>query len=216
VIQIRTAIFGDVHGNLPALEAFVEATQGEVDDYLCLGDLINYGPWSNECVDLVGTLPGVQIVRGNHEELFLAPHKVALEIPLVKLFFEANFRNFDRYDQISIYQPSLTFAHFTACHTIDDLRIFPDTKIQLDKNWLIGHSHHQFSYSNSGYTLVNPGSVGQNRKFINLVEFAIFDHETKEFSFHSKKYEVNKVISEMISRKFPKECIDYYTAKQRY
>jgi predicted phosphodiesterase len=213
VQKIKTAIFSDVHGNLPALEVFIEATLGNVDDYLCLGDIVNYGPWNNECVDLVSTLPGIQLVKGNHEDLFLNPKNIDGEIPLVKMFFDANFPLFNRFEKIASYKTTLSFAHFTASHTIEDLRIYPDTSIKLEKNWLVGHTHHQFSYSNSGFVLVNPGSVGQNRKFINVIEFAIYDHEKREFSFHSQTYNHLEVISEMKSRNFPQACIDYYTGK---
>ena len=70
---MRTAIYSDVHGNLPAFEVFVELTNKEVDVYLNLGDLVNYGPWSNECVDLALSLPTIGNILGNHEELFLNP-----------------------------------------------------------------------------------------------------------------------------------------------
>jgi len=39
----------DIHGNWPALQA-VLAAQPEVDQILCLANLVNYGPQPAECV----------------------------------------------------------------------------------------------------------------------------------------------------------------------
>jgi len=48
------AVFSDVHGNLPALEAILpDIERREIPDTLCLGDLVGYGPSPNEVALLV-------------------------------------------------------------------------------------------------------------------------------------------------------------------
>ena len=48
------AVFSDVHGNLPALEAILaDIERRGVADVLCLGDLVGYGPFPNEVAALV-------------------------------------------------------------------------------------------------------------------------------------------------------------------
>jgi len=43
------AVFSDVHGNLPALEAVLaDVERRDVPATLCLGDLVGYGPFPNE------------------------------------------------------------------------------------------------------------------------------------------------------------------------
>jgi diadenosine tetraphosphatase ApaH/serine/threonine PP2A family protein phosphatase len=61
----RTCVIGDVHSNLPALEAVIAAA-GECDSWLCIGDLVGYGPDPNECVARVTEL-GALCVAGNHD-----------------------------------------------------------------------------------------------------------------------------------------------------
>ena len=40
----RVTIFGDIHGNLPALEAvFADTQMQELSPLYCLGDLVGYG-----------------------------------------------------------------------------------------------------------------------------------------------------------------------------
>ncbi len=63
---MRVLIFSDVHGNLTALEAVLEAA-GEVDAYWCLGDLVGYGPDPEACVRRVQDLPNLTCLLGNHD-----------------------------------------------------------------------------------------------------------------------------------------------------
>ena len=66
---MRYAVFGDVHGNLPALELFLKSVEKSVDGYICTGDIVNYGPWSKECVERIRTLQNLTCVSGNHEQI---------------------------------------------------------------------------------------------------------------------------------------------------
>ena len=62
---MRIGIVSDIHSNLPALEAVLDH-MGPVDRLLCLGDFVGYGPWPNECVDLLRE-HGVVSIAGNHD-----------------------------------------------------------------------------------------------------------------------------------------------------
>ena len=71
----RIGIIGDVHGNLPALEAVLSSA--ECDSWLCVGDIVGYGPQPNECTGRLMELGALTVV-GNHdlgsiEMLSLAP-----------------------------------------------------------------------------------------------------------------------------------------------
>ena len=59
----RVALISDVHGNLPALRAVLEAVEeAGVEAVWCLGDVVGYGAQPNECVALraraLRALPG--------------------------------------------------------------------------------------------------------------------------------------------------------------
>jgi putative phosphoesterase len=65
--RLRYGVLADIHGNLPALEAVLRALRREgVDGYLCAGDLVGYGPYPNECVDVIRSLEPI-CVAGNHD-----------------------------------------------------------------------------------------------------------------------------------------------------
>jgi predicted phosphodiesterase len=65
--QLRLAFLGDIHGNLPALEAALsDLTEQAPDGVYLLGDLVNRCPWNNEVMSLLDDRdwPGIQ---GNHD-----------------------------------------------------------------------------------------------------------------------------------------------------
>jgi predicted phosphodiesterase len=64
---LRVAVISDIHANLVALEAVLEALDDEApDEVWCLGDLVGYGPRPNECCALVRERADVCLV-GNHD-----------------------------------------------------------------------------------------------------------------------------------------------------
>ncbi len=65
---MRLMIFSDVHGNLEALKAVLaHSEQHRVHRRICLGDLVGYGPYPEECIQLVRSLPGCRVIAGNHD-----------------------------------------------------------------------------------------------------------------------------------------------------
>ena len=72
---MRYAVISDIHSNLPALEAVIQALGSlRVDGYYCLGDVVGYGSSPNECCEIVSRL-GATILRGNHDEAAISPGK---------------------------------------------------------------------------------------------------------------------------------------------
>jgi len=210
---MKIAIFSDIHGNLPAFELMLKDI-GYVDLYISLGDVVNYGPWSNECVELLESLKNCIKLRGNHEEFFLS-YQCAGENSLVKEFFNYCIKDFTEEKNIQKYILSYTLDNFQLCHTIKNQYIFQDSKIRIDNNYIIGHSHHQFKIESDGFVLYNPGSVGQNRRFINQINYLIYNTMEKSFKFHNCIYDVDILINEMKRRNYPTICINYYKNKRR-
>ncbi|MDA0836943.1 MAG: metallophosphoesterase, partial [Planctomycetota bacterium] len=61
------AIVSDIHGNLEALTTVLEDIEKqEVDEILCLGDVVGYGPNPIECLDLAME-HFKWVLCGNHE-----------------------------------------------------------------------------------------------------------------------------------------------------
>ena len=65
---MRYGIFGDIHGNLEALEAVLADMESQgVTHPLCIGDLVGYGANPAECLEVVRAI-GCPVVKGNHDD----------------------------------------------------------------------------------------------------------------------------------------------------
>lgn len=73
---MKTAVFGDMHGNLEALEAVLaDAKDRGAEAFACLGDIVGYGADPNGCCERIRSL-GAITVRGNHDHA--ASHRIPL------------------------------------------------------------------------------------------------------------------------------------------
>lgn len=67
-MKTRYAILSDIHSNLPALQAVLRHLEstGPVDGIWCLGDMVGYGPYPNQCIELLRQQKHLAI-PGNHD-----------------------------------------------------------------------------------------------------------------------------------------------------
>lgn len=211
---MRVLIISDIHGNLPSLEYIIKVEKS-VDLVISLGDVVNYGPWSNECVDFLDCLDSKVLLRGNHEVAFMSGIYLG-QNTIVKTFFEVCFPLFEKRAEISNYLESFSLGNSFFIHTLNDNYIFQDTELTIDRNTFIGHSHRIFSRIVENYRLVNVGSVGQNRLNIDEINYAVWDTETEKVELVKKYYSADKLINEMKFKRYPKICIDYIMSKRNF
>lgn len=209
---MKVLVLSDVHGNLPALE-FVLRVEKSVDLVISLGDVVNYGPWSNECVDLMDSLDNKILIMGNHEEAFISGQYSGSN-QIAKTFFETCYPGFTRKEKIVDYKKSYSFNDCYFVHTLNNDYIFPDTEIQISCNTFIGHSHRLFSKQINDYTLVNAGSVGQNRINIDELNYVLVDTENNSIDLVKKIFSADKLINEMRVQQYPETCINYILSKR--
>ncbi len=64
---MRYAILADIHSNLEALTSALEVLKNKnIDEYICLGDVVGYGADPAGCLDIIRQTCKV-IVFGNHD-----------------------------------------------------------------------------------------------------------------------------------------------------
>jgi predicted phosphodiesterase len=64
---VRVCVLSDIHGNLHAFDAVLEAISADAPDEIwCLGDLVGYGPRPNECCHLAQERTDLCLL-GNHD-----------------------------------------------------------------------------------------------------------------------------------------------------
>ena len=62
---MRYLIVSDIHANIHAFDA-VLGRASDFDKIWCLGDVVGYGPYPNECIQKLQEFPHV-CVAGNHD-----------------------------------------------------------------------------------------------------------------------------------------------------
>lgn len=168
----RIALISDIHGNLEALESILEDIKTQdIDDIICLGDSIDIGPNSKECIDLLID-NNVKSVLGNHEIYLLRGTDFDLSIggeekehyKWVKDSLtdkEINYiKSCPLYYDINIsYDDSKFNKKYVLCHYLfeNDKSIYPFEKNYLKKDinlwkkynndsimYFIGHLHQSF------------------------------------------------------------------------
>ncbi len=69
--SVLKAIISDIHANLEALIAVMAHIDDQgIDEIICLGDIVGYGPNPAECVDIVRDRCRI-VIRGNHDEALI-------------------------------------------------------------------------------------------------------------------------------------------------
>ncbi len=64
---MRFAFISDIHANLEALEAVIEdISKQNIDEIICLGDIVGYGANPNECCEIIKNKCPVTLL-GNHD-----------------------------------------------------------------------------------------------------------------------------------------------------
>lgn len=64
----KITVLGDIHANLPALEAvFADMAQRNLNNLYCLGDLVGYGVWPNEVTVMIRQRQ-IPTIMGNYDQ----------------------------------------------------------------------------------------------------------------------------------------------------
>jgi predicted phosphodiesterase len=157
---VRYGIFGDIHGNLHALDAVLKAYESEaIDAYLCTGDLVGYGAHPHECIGRTRAICS-HIVAGNHD--FAVCEKLTLE------FFNSYAKSAVLWTREALTKEDLDFlqalpimaavdqdvtlAHATIydAHAFDYIQTQYDAHLSLQEMQtrcgFVGHSHIPISF----------------------------------------------------------------------
>jgi putative phosphoesterase len=202
---MRLGVFGDVHGNLPALEAVLDRL--DADAYVCTGDLVGYGPWPNECIARVREL-GATTVAGNHDLIALGRLSDERCIPLARETLSwtrgalgAGARAWLERLPLRVDRDGLTLAHGSpddpeeyVAHRADALRVLGSTTA---RTVVLGHTHRTLRVAQGSRLLLNPGAVGQSRERRAVARAAVLDAATNTVEELVVNYDVERTRAEL-------------------
>jgi predicted phosphodiesterase len=151
---MRYGIFSDVHANLEALEAVIEAYRLEsVDQFLCVGDIVGYAANPRECIEKTRALCAF-IVAGNHDwgSVDLFPVDYFNSLARQAIFWTKNnldekSRHFLGVLKLVYKNPDLTLVHGTLDapqdfnYMTDDFTASKTLQLQETDACFVGHSH---------------------------------------------------------------------------
>jgi len=208
------AVLSDIHGNLPAFEEVLKKVEDlKVETLYCLGDTVGYGPFPNECVDLVRKRCAV-VLKGNHDSGLIGEtplddfnHYGVSAIQWSKTVVTKENCEYLRGLPYTAEPNGLTLAHSSPNRP--DAWSYILTMRAAQENFgafktpicFIGHTHVPIiigedgavnRYKQGARHIINVGSVGQPRDGNPDAAFGLYDTSTAEYSLVRVHYEVQK------------------------
>ncbi|MBN1559438.1 metallophosphoesterase family protein [candidate division KSB1 bacterium] len=233
------AIISDIHGNLAALQQVIRRI-GEVgcDRIVCLGDIVGYGPFPNECCEIIQEKADICII-GNHDHAAIGKTGVdyfnqyarsALGWTIEEL--TSTNKQFLQGLDVQVIENELFFVHAAPIEPLQwnyvlSLYDARDNFHAFDqKACFIGHSHVAaiFSYEDGEFPtvesgnpttlfdgfryIINVGSVGQPRDRNPDSCFALYDADSTVLKLERVAYDIKETQAAMRQKKLPAFLIE--------
>ncbi len=166
---MRYLVLSDIHANLEALDAVLEAARDiPYERLLVLGDLIGYGASPNEVVDRVRELAPHAVIRGNHDKVGagLEPSDAFNAVARTAIRWTYEALSDDNRDWLAelpagpvVVDDLLEICHGTPqdedMYVFDDGDVLRSMQAATRRLCLFGHTHVQVGYrlANQSLTL---------------------------------------------------------------
>jgi diadenosine tetraphosphatase ApaH/serine/threonine PP2A family protein phosphatase len=219
---MRLCVLADIHGNLAALKTVLaDASQRQVDGYACLGDVVGYGPYPGECLDLLRTLD-CRILQGNHEAALLDEPTAGRFNEFARLAIEYSRKALsdEQREFLQTLEPhmiigeEIELSHGSPEDRDEYLIFLPQIEgiLERARYWLTfcGHSHLQFIHDGKEFRpgpleevhlhydrryLINPGSVGQPRDRDSRSAYCVVDTTAATLDQIRLSYDIEETIA---------------------
>ena len=209
---MKIAIFSDIHANKEALISIIENIKKEnIDEIICLGDIIGIGPNPKECLDIIVD-NNIKTVLGNHELYFLKGTDIDVmgdgEIKhqnWVKKQITDKQKQYLEKCSMTIEKEyngkRILFEHFLIDYNSQkqnpfyDLNIIKEDTINeivksLDYELVfIGHEHNEFSIDNKLYDIGSSGCTKDNKTKYTILDTDTLNIETKIITYDRDRFE---------------------------
>ncbi len=216
---MRTAIFGDIHANLEALEAVLaDAAQQGVIQYVCLGDVVGYNADPVACLDKIREM-NCPTVKGNHDQEASEDHSLDNMNPVAAYALQWTREQLDDDHRLWLKRLRMVrqVSDYTIVHSTLDQPVhwnyvtnrfdaMSNFSYQFTQICFHGHTHVPKIYVKSDKVrevaaesviiepnakyFINAGSVGQPRDGDPRACYAIYDNESKIIVFRRVEYDI--------------------------
>ena len=227
---MKIAIFGDIHGNIEALEAaYREALRIKADRTYHLGDVGGYAPFVNEVVDFL-IEHGIEGVQGNYDEAVAndrehcgCKYEDPVQAEMSQLSYEwtkkhASLKSKEYMKklpgEISFTSDGKKVKLFHATPHKNNLywyadrpeKFFREMAEKADADILVyGHTHKPYKKDFGGKTFINAGSVGKPKDGDPRACIAVLEITTQAVAvdFIRVAYDVDRVAAAIAASGLP-------------
>ncbi|MFQ5456576.1 MAG: metallophosphoesterase family protein [Nitrospirota bacterium] len=220
---MRLLILSDIHSNLSALKLIDDE---EYDYLICLGDLVDYGPFPKEVIDIIRSR-AYKSVRGNHDNALgygqdcgcsyrfkhLSIATREYQKPLLNKEDIDYLRGLPLRENFELMGYRFFIAHaspkgdlFTYLRPDTDDEIWKREIEGIDADFIfVGHTHVPLIKYIDGKKIVNPGSLGQPRDKSARSSYAIW--EDGEVYLRRRAYNIDSTIEALESTELSEEVV---------
>jgi len=212
---MKIGLLSDVHANLPALEAVID-DMSQIDEIVCVGDIIGYNPWPAACVSRIRDIAEVS-VQGNHDRNVETPQRYEINrMAHAGLNYAQKDLSADQRRWLKDLPRTATIADgkYLLVHSHPERRgdyvyprDLPDLNPYLNdySGIIFGHTHIQHTAKVDNGIVINPGSVGQPRDGNSHAAYAVLDTTDNSVSLNRAYYNIDRTYHEIIVEGLPEQ-----------
>ncbi len=226
----RLAVLSDIHGNLPALEAVMaDMIAFRPDAVVVAGDVVNWGPFSGECVEIVRR-EGWAVIRGNNEYYLLdynTPREPAAWLdraqwPLLAWLHEQLSDHHARIamwpDELSLRFPDgppIRVVHGASNNPWKGIYAAHDAAINTplltgiaEPVVIAGHTHLAMNHIVDPWQVLNPGTVGVPLSGSRAAQYMLLDavDDAWQPTFRQVDYDQTPLFKAFEAQNFAARC----------
>jgi len=232
---MKVALIGDVHANLPALEAVLaDIKKHNVEAIWNTGDFVGYGAFPDEVVKRLRQQKVVSII-GNYDRKVLQVKEKKEEWqktkhPLKYLAFKWSYDQLSKENRqyltslpeelkIEVEGRKILIVHGSPASIKEHLSSETQEKrlkelAAMTKADIIicGHSHRPFNREVEGMMFINPGSVGRSEEGDPRACYAILQVRSRflQVNHYRIEYDVRKAVAGIRESKLPEEFAEMF------
>ncbi len=224
-LLMRLAVLGDIHGNLPALEAVINhAERSHVDGFVVIGDIVIGAPDSLACWERVKALK-CPVLRGNHE-MYAAtfhddPARQKLQFAPIAWAVKQLGGDVRRALEALPFSlslpeaPELLFVHASLRNDRDSVDMYTaeaeleEMFADLSAHYVVrGHNHIAATREWKTHRLITSGSVGIPLSGVTEAQYLTLEKQQDGWKpvFHSVPYDVDVALSRFYSTGYLEEA----------
>ncbi len=230
---MKVGIITDVHSNVIALDKIIQKfTKDKCDKIICCGDIIGIGPYPEQTVQYILSIPNLICVRGNHDHYQFRgiPDKITESEKLHHLWNRSllsvtsiNFlKSLPQRVDLTIDGRTISVLHYSVDSENRYRFVKNPTKNDLEELFsevdseiiCYGHDHKRLICQSDKKWYVNIGSCGcpENEKNVARGGILTIDEEKISLECIDEIYDVNNVINEIKRLNYPaaEEVLKYF------